>query len=144
MDRHGQELENSLFTRTRRDNLGWGVPGWALDMDMTGTVDQMVHQTIRIFGLRCDMYRVWSVAPTHPPTRAQTQTRPRTPPRTSEKSLDRWVSWKDPLRRPKHTKALSVWRLNLEGNDNHRKTGQRKMDICGICLISSLVGHYVS
>lgn len=89
---------------------------------MTRTVDQ----TIRIFGLGCDIYCVWSVTPTIPPTQAQTQTHPRTPPRTSEKKSDRWVYWKDPLRRPKHTKALSVWRLDLEGNYNQRKTEQRK------------------
>lgn len=54
MDRHGYtgKLKND---RTRWDNLARGVPEKALDMDMNGAVDQMVHQTIRIFGLRCNM-----------------------------------------------------------------------------------------
>lgn len=133
--------KKNLLTHTIWDSLGWGG---CLETDMNGTSDQMVHQTIRIFGLRCDMYYVWSPAPTHPPAQSQTQTHPQNPSSDLGKKSDRWVYWKDPLRRPKHTKALSVWRLDLEGNGNQRKTGQREMDICGICLISSLVGHFVS
>lgn len=98
-----------------------------LDMDMTGTVDQKVDQSIRIFGLWCDMC-VWFLAPTHLPARAQTQLHPHTPPQTSKKKKksDRWVYWKDPLRRPKHTKALSVWRLDLEETITTEKQEREK------------------
>lgn len=130
MERRGclgkQKKKNGLITSGAWDNLGWGVPGCTLDMDMTGTVDQSLDQTIRIFGLRCDMYCVWSPAPTHPPTQAQTQTRPRTPPRNSEKSLTDGCTGKI------HSGDQNILRhclsnvLDLVENYNERKTGQRK------------------
>lgn len=52
---HGQVKKKNLLTHTIWDSLGWGG---CLETDMNGTSDQMVHQTIRIFGLRCDMYYV--------------------------------------------------------------------------------------
>lgn len=55
LDRHGYTDKLKKKDRTRWDNLAWGVPEYVLDMDMNGAVDQMVHQTIRIFGLGCDM-----------------------------------------------------------------------------------------
>lgn len=82
--------------------------------------------------------------PLHPPSprHKHTHTPPHQHPSSDYgKKSDRWVHWKDPLGRPKHTKALlSVWRLDLEGNGKHEgRTGQSKMDICGVFVLFPLL-----